>query len=205
MLFGNNTGVIYSPGFPNNYPDRMDCLWTITAPDYKYLLLNFTELQLETGGCSDRVEVRDGRYSWNKQLESYCASQYRPQVLVPSGRWARVKFSSDTAKNARGFLLFIRFTDNYYETTAAPYTVWPTTPYYCKWSLAPIGAESSRITMKSVTIRPIRVLLLAPMLMPVGTQSTKFPECEVEGPSKDTERPATRHVGRFRTFRKPKN
>ena len=148
ILLGNNTGVIYSPGFPNNYPEDMYCDWLITAPRYHYLLLNFTELQLETGGCCcpDRLEVRDGRYSWNKQLARYCASEYSPQLPVPSGRYARVQFTSDGSGGAGGFLLFFRFTDNPYETTttAAPWT----TPYYCKWSLVTTGADSSRTKIK---------------------------------------------------------
>ena len=140
-MLGNNTGVIYSPGFPNRYPDNMDCDWTITAPRYQYLVLNFTELQLETGGCYDMVDVRDGRYSWSDELASYCHTQYSPRVLVPSGYSARVKFKSDGDSGAKGFLLFIRFTYYRYRTTWAPYTVWPPTTYYCKWNLVTIGTE----------------------------------------------------------------
>ena len=131
--------MIYSPGFPNDYPADMDCDWLIDAHQYKYLLLNFTELQLEGGGCYDTVEVRDGRYSWSRQLASYCTSQYRPSWLVPSGRYARLEFTSDSGVGAKGFLLFIQFMDwPYYTTTARP--MWPTTSDFCKWNLV-TGAE----------------------------------------------------------------
>ena len=94
--------------------------------------------------CYDQVIVRDGQYSSSKQLASYCGSWYSSAVVVPSGRYARVEFTSKSYYSAKGFLLSIRFTDFRYQTTAAPYTQWPTTPYRCKWSLATTGAESSR-------------------------------------------------------------
>ena len=140
-MLGNNTGVIYSPGFPNDYPEDMYCDWLITAPGYwQYLLLNFTELQLEYG-CYDSVVVRDGLFSGSDELASYCDTQYSPRVLVPSGHSARVEFTSHIGGGAKGFLLFIRFTDYRYRTTWAPYTVWPPITYYCKWNLVTIGTE----------------------------------------------------------------
>ena len=143
MLLGNNTGVIYSPGFPNDYPEDMYCNWLISAPQYQYPLLNFTEFQLEAGGCYDTVDVRDGQYSWSDELASYCTSKYSPQVLVPSGHYARVEFTSDSSGGAEGFLLFIRFTDYRYQTTAAP-PMWTTAPDYCKLSLVTLQNQADR-------------------------------------------------------------
>ena len=126
-LEGNNTGVIYSPGFPNNYPNYKNCHWTIGKYPYNYLVLNFTFLDLE-GGCYDKVIVRDGQYTWNTKLGEYCqGTKKTPFVVTPTGRYARVEFTSDSLVTGKGFLMFYEFLYSRY-TTPFP-TAWPATSY----------------------------------------------------------------------------
>ena len=40
-------GTIYSPGYPNEYPDSQDCTWLITVPHGHGVYINFTLLQTE--------------------------------------------------------------------------------------------------------------------------------------------------------------
>lgn len=40
-------GTIYSPGFPNQYPNSQDCLWLLTVSPGYGIYLNFTVLQTE--------------------------------------------------------------------------------------------------------------------------------------------------------------
>ena len=124
-LEGNNTGVIYSPRFPNNYPIYKNCNWTIAGKyPYSNLVLNFTFLDLEYG-CYDKVIVRDGRYSWSTELGEYCqGTKITPFVVTPTGRFARVEFTSDSDSTGKGFLMFYKFLYSPY-TTPFP-TAWPT-------------------------------------------------------------------------------
>lgn len=58
--FFTSEGFITSPNFPNDYPPRMDCKWTINVPVSNQIELNFTQLDLEESrDCSyDFVEIR---------------------------------------------------------------------------------------------------------------------------------------------------
>lgn len=40
-------GTVYSPGFPNQYPNSQDCTWLLTVPVGYGIHLNFTLLQTE--------------------------------------------------------------------------------------------------------------------------------------------------------------
>ena len=125
-LEGNNTGVIYSPGFPNNYPNHKNCYWTIGKYPYNKLVLNFTFFDLEDG-CYDKVIVRDGRYTRSTKLGEYCqGTEKTPFVVTPTGRFARVEFSSDLYNTGKGFLMFYKFLNSSY-TRTYPTTAWPTT------------------------------------------------------------------------------
>ena len=43
----SSTGVIHSPGWPNNYGHGMECQWVINAPINQQIELNFTRFDLE--------------------------------------------------------------------------------------------------------------------------------------------------------------
>ena len=132
-LEGKNTGVIYSPSFPNNYPNNKNCHWTIGKYPYNNLVLNFTFFDLQAVGirCYDKMIVRDGQYTWSTKLGEYCqGTKITPFVVTPTGRFATVEFTSDSYNTGKGFLMFYKFLYSPY-TTTSPTTAWPTTktPY----------------------------------------------------------------------------
>ncbi|XP_072107222.1 CUB and sushi domain-containing protein 1a [Mobula birostris] len=88
----SRNGTIYSPGFPNEYPNSRDCSWFITVPSGHGIYINFTLLQTEP--VNDYIAVWDGPdqsapqlgvFSGNTALES--AYSTTNQVLI--------KFHSD--------------------------------------------------------------------------------------------------------------
>nr|XP_032817255.1 CUB and sushi domain-containing protein 3-like isoform X3 [Petromyzon marinus] len=95
MCGGNMTdlnGTIYSPGYPDEYPDFQDCYWLIKVPLGYGVFVNFT--QLHTEPVYDYITVWDGldqdspqlgQFSGNTALESVRSTSH--QVLV--------KFHSD--------------------------------------------------------------------------------------------------------------
>uniref|UniRef100_A0A9J7XDS2 CUB and Sushi multiple domains 1 n=1 Tax=Cyprinus carpio carpio TaxID=630221 RepID=A0A9J7XDS2_CYPCA len=85
-------GTIFSPEYPNEYPDSQDCTWLITVPHGHGVYINFTLLQTEP--VTDYIAVWDGPeqsypqlgiFSGNTALESAYSSLN--QVLI--------KFHSD--------------------------------------------------------------------------------------------------------------
>ncbi|CAL8403736.1 unnamed protein product, partial [Boreogadus saida] len=82
-----DNGTIYSPQYPNEYPNSQDCSWVIQVPHGHGVYINFTLLQTEP--VTDYIAVWDGVdvsssqlgvFSGNTALESaYSAS---PQVLI---------------------------------------------------------------------------------------------------------------------------
>uniref|UniRef100_A0A4W3JHV1 Uncharacterized protein n=1 Tax=Callorhinchus milii TaxID=7868 RepID=A0A4W3JHV1_CALMI len=88
----SQNGTIYSPGYPNEYPNSKDCTWLITVPSGHGVYINFTLLQTEP--VNDYIAVWDGPdqnapqlgvFSGNTALESAYSSTN--QVLI--------KFHSD--------------------------------------------------------------------------------------------------------------
>lgn len=66
--FTSKSGVIKSPGFPEKYPNNLDCTFMIFAPKMSEIILDFESFELEpdtqpTAGvfCRyDRLEIWDG-------------------------------------------------------------------------------------------------------------------------------------------------
>ncbi|XP_068184525.1 CUB and sushi domain-containing protein 1a [Antennarius striatus] len=59
-------GTIYSPQYPNEYPNSQDCSWLITVPHGHGVYINFTLLQTEP--VTDYIAVWDGPDTSSPQL-----------------------------------------------------------------------------------------------------------------------------------------
>ena len=43
--YSSNRGSLHSPGWPNSYPENIDCIWEIRVPERNFIVLkveNFT-------------------------------------------------------------------------------------------------------------------------------------------------------------------
>lgn len=66
--FTSNSGVIKSPGFPEKYPNNLDCTFMIFAPKMSEIILEFESFELEPDPTPpagvfcryDRLEIWDG-------------------------------------------------------------------------------------------------------------------------------------------------
>lgn len=58
--YSTETGVLTSPNYPNNYPVRMECIYTITVGINRQIVLSFTNFSLHGNKrCTeDYVEIR---------------------------------------------------------------------------------------------------------------------------------------------------
>ncbi|MGH0144612.1 UNVERIFIED_CONTAM: hypothetical protein FKN15_003784 [Acipenser sinensis] len=85
-------GTIYSPGFPNEYPHSMDCIWKITVSLGHGIYINFTLLQTEP--VNDYIAVWDGPGENYAQLGVFSGNTAL-QSAYSSFNQVLIKFHSD--------------------------------------------------------------------------------------------------------------
>ncbi|KAI4899114.1 hypothetical protein NFI96_028562 [Prochilodus magdalenae] len=95
----NSRGELFSPQYPNNYPNNANCTWRLLAPDGQGLHLRFTFTDLEE--CCDSIRVYDG------PTNSYPLLGQLPQDQKHEFKSTRnnlaVVFRSDGSVTGQGF------------------------------------------------------------------------------------------------------
>ncbi|RWS22052.1 Cubilin-like protein, partial [Leptotrombidium deliense] len=107
----NETGVIISPDSNGDglYEFDLDCIWTILAPEYAVIQLNFQSMDIEASesslNCSfDYLEIRDGSTYRDPLIEKLCGKQF-PTIIESSENKLFIHFHSDGKVNKAGFRL----------------------------------------------------------------------------------------------------
>ncbi|KAM9317096.1 CUB and sushi domain-containing protein 1 [Gastrophryne carolinensis] len=85
-------GTIYSPGFPEEYPNSKDCTWFISVPQGNGIYINFTLLQTEP--VNDYIAVWDGIDSTSPQLGVFSGNTAL-ETAYSSFNQVLIKFHSD--------------------------------------------------------------------------------------------------------------
>ena len=67
-------GLIYSPSYPENYPDNADCIYTISQPTGTVILMKFLSMDIYSYQCSDYLEIRDGPSDDSHLLDKLCGN-----------------------------------------------------------------------------------------------------------------------------------
>lgn len=104
------TGVIKSPGFPEKYPNSLECTYIIFAPKMSEIILEFESFDLEQdsnppGGmfCRyDRLEIWDGFPEVGPHIGRYCGQKTPGRIRSSSGVLSMV-FYTDSAIAKEGF------------------------------------------------------------------------------------------------------
>lgn len=101
-------GRLFSPLYPEKFPQDMECTWIITVPEGRFVRLSITSLDLGNE-CKNTLEIRDGQNSLSPLLENFCSVSFDPSVFS-SGRYLWVRFQSekraDKPPYATGFKAF---------------------------------------------------------------------------------------------------
>ncbi|XP_069481455.1 astacin-like metalloendopeptidase [Ambystoma mexicanum] len=102
--FNKDDGVIISPGFPDLYPNSVDCVWTILAPIGQQIQLTFTSFNVEHyPECdNDYLAVCDGGSVNSTILGKYCGDSLI-QPITSTGNILLLQFHSDMWVNKPGF------------------------------------------------------------------------------------------------------
>uniref|UniRef100_A0ABM5ESZ5 CUB and sushi domain-containing protein 2 isoform X2 n=1 Tax=Pogona vitticeps TaxID=103695 RepID=A0ABM5ESZ5_9SAUR len=89
-----HNGTIFSPGFPNQYPNSQDCMWLITVSPGYGIYLNFTLLQTEP--YNDFITVWDGPQQTAPQLGVFTGNSAK-KATQSSSNHVLLRFYSNTA------------------------------------------------------------------------------------------------------------
>lgn len=98
------SGVISSPGYPQDYSNNADCSWAIHVSNMSVITLVFLDFQLENiDGCNfDFVALFDGPTVSHQHLGRYCGADKPPNIVTTSNQLL-VVFKSDFNIGGRGF------------------------------------------------------------------------------------------------------
>ncbi|XP_073490983.1 tumor necrosis factor-inducible gene 6 protein-like [Aquarana catesbeiana] len=93
-------GVIYSPNFPNNYPDNVYCEWNITTTSR----IKLTPTNFDMEGYM-YLCVFDWIWVYGGSFPRQWCGQMLPDPIISTGNFMRIVFRSDSGLNRRGFRL----------------------------------------------------------------------------------------------------
>ncbi|KAM9488336.1 neuropilin-1a isoform 2-T2 [Clarias gariepinus] len=108
--FTSKSGFIKSPGFPEKYPNNLDCTFMIFAPKMSEIILEFESFELEpdtqpTAGvyCRfDRLEIWDGFPGVGPHIGRYCGQNTPGRIISYTGILA-LTINTDSAIAKEGF------------------------------------------------------------------------------------------------------
>jgi len=96
------SGAFSSPGFPSNYEDNMECIWTIEVPEGMVIRLGSTgsifDIEDHSSCAYDAliIDFQDG-----SEPLKYCGSSFSP--LQSTGSTMMITFVTDGSQTASGF------------------------------------------------------------------------------------------------------
>lgn len=138
------SGVIKSPGYPEKYPNAIECTYTIFAQKMSEIIVEFEGFELEPDSngpgraCRyDYLEIWDGFPGVGPYIGRYCGQNTPGRIRSSTGILTMI-FHTDNAIAKEGF--------------SANYTVLQSNPeedFECK---EPLGMESGEITSDQITV-----------------------------------------------------
>ncbi|XP_056290732.1 cubilin [Pseudoliparis swirei] len=102
---GDTPGYITSPNYPQSYPQNIDCIWVVSAPNGEAVQIDFEEdIYIEpTASCVyDYLELRDGSTT-NSDLISRLCGNNRPSTQHSAGSSMLLRFRTDSSVTHKGF------------------------------------------------------------------------------------------------------
>ncbi|XP_053529482.1 neuropilin-1a isoform X3 [Ictalurus punctatus] len=137
------SGLIQTPGFPDKYPNNLECTYIIFAPKMSEIVLEFESFDMEpdmnltpTGASCrfDYLEIWDGYPTVGPHIGRYCGSRSPGRVVSYTGILS-LSIHTDNAITKEGFSSTYRI-HSYQEPTHEQANV----------CLSPLGMESGEIS-----------------------------------------------------------
>ncbi|XP_077302836.1 neuropilin and tolloid-like isoform X2 [Arctopsyche grandis] len=103
--------TFYSPGHPENYPNKTDCFTLLSAEQGQIIRLdwrNTFHIEYSEDCQFDYLEIRDGPHGYSTLLGKYCGKDF-PPMLTSQGRHLWLRFHSDENIEYSGFTAVYEF------------------------------------------------------------------------------------------------
>lgn len=78
--YTDHEGLLTSPSYPDNYPDRADCIYTLSLPNDTFLNLKFLTFDLDATDCKDYLEIRDGDSEKSPLIGTFCGTKIAESI-----------------------------------------------------------------------------------------------------------------------------
>nr|XP_046231199.1 bone morphogenetic protein 1-like isoform X2 [Scatophagus argus] len=98
------SGTISSPNWPDRYPSKKACTWSLSTTPGHRIKLAFNEIDMEAHlECAyDHLEIYDGQDMRVPSLGRFCGTK-KPSPVISSGNKMFLRFISDNSVQKRGF------------------------------------------------------------------------------------------------------
>ncbi|KAM9841679.1 bone morphogenetic protein 1-like [Aulostomus maculatus] len=103
-MINSISGTISSPNWPDKYPSKKACTWSLSTTPGHRIKLVFNEIDMEAHmECGyDHLEIYDGRDNRAPSLGRVCGTK-KPSPVISSGNKMFLRFFSDNSVQKRGF------------------------------------------------------------------------------------------------------
>ncbi|CAH1245691.1 TLL1 [Branchiostoma lanceolatum] len=104
-LVTGGKAILQSPGFPDYYPNRVDCVWRIVNRRGRHVRLKFRAFEVENQeDCTfDYLAIMETSRQSHRLIGRFCGSKLPPTIVTSEGDELWVKFQSDGTVQRRGF------------------------------------------------------------------------------------------------------
>ncbi|XP_010772618.1 bone morphogenetic protein 1-like isoform X1 [Notothenia coriiceps] len=98
------SGTMSSPNWPDKYPNKKACTWSLSTTPGHRIKLVFNEIDMEAHlECAyDHLEIYDGQDARAQSLGRFCGTK-KPSPVMSSGNKMFLHFFSDNSVQKRGF------------------------------------------------------------------------------------------------------
>ncbi|TKC41816.1 hypothetical protein EI555_008166 [Monodon monoceros] len=101
---GDYTGYIESPNYPGDYPANAECVWHISPPPKRRILIVVPEIFLPIeDGCGDVLVMRKSASPTSVTTYETCQTYERPIAFTSRSRKLWIQFKSNEGNSGKGF------------------------------------------------------------------------------------------------------
>ncbi|XP_077025217.1 signal peptide, CUB and EGF-like domain-containing protein 1 isoform X2 [Tamandua tetradactyla] len=112
---GDYTGYIESPNYPGDYPANAECVWHITPPPKRRILIVVPEIFLPIEDeCGDVLVMRKSASPTSITTYETCQTYERPIAFTSRSRKLWIQFKSNEGNSGKGFQVpYVTYDEDY--------------------------------------------------------------------------------------------
>ncbi|XP_058936899.1 signal peptide, CUB and EGF-like domain-containing protein 1 isoform X4 [Kogia breviceps] len=112
---GDYTGYVESPNYPGDYPANAECVWHISPPAKRRILIVVPEIFLPVeDGCGDVLVMRKSASPTSITTYETCQTYERPIAFTSRSRKLWIQFKSNEGNSGKGFQVpYVTYDEDY--------------------------------------------------------------------------------------------